>query len=314
MKHFFIKKRGFYIPILFALGLLFLGTNIADNRSRIPQQLLLEIKPDNSVLVDSTTTYKTYSALYDSLQKIEQWKKWKLNGIGDGPHSNFFGITKIEECDSCFEIWPGDSKKENEFKTNYFFELQGYTLAEDASFFIDNGKYFVKYTVWDNKNNNGASGHSEIKETKVRFSSSLEPFSKNETKLLIPISKNTYWFWQLFIWIILFPLLIVLGWVSFIFPIQVLYRIAMGNCFVEKNVRSLRISGWSLIFITLFPIIISLIVNIFLGSMIPKEIYFPFWLYLMDEKGWLIGGICLLLISNAFKQGMRMKQEQDLTV
>ncbi|HWR32391.1 MAG TPA: DUF2975 domain-containing protein, partial [Chitinophagaceae bacterium] len=157
-------------------------------------------------------------------------------------------------------------------------------------------------------------GHPEFKEVKVRFASGFKPFGKNKTSLLIPISKRAYTFWNLFFWIIFAPLLIIASWVCFILPIKVLYRIAMGNPFSEKNVKNLRLAGSTLILVTLFPIVLSLFVKLIMGSAIPKEIYFPSWLYINDNKGWLIGGISLLIVSNSFKHGMKLKQEQDLTV
>jgi Protein of unknown function (DUF2975) len=309
-----IKINNWWIITpLFVAGVLFLATFPEDNRPNVPHTLLYSIKPYTDSLIDSTTNYRRYKELLDSLQKIEQWKRSRLQGLGDGTGSNFFKVRKIVECDSCGQIASFLPENSPLRKTKYFFVLNNFTLKTDAAFIIEKDKYIIKYTVWDHHTSTSSSGHPEYKEVNVRFSADLRPFTRNNTSLLIPISRKTYQLWIFFSYLFI-PILIIISWISFILPIQVLYRISLGNCFIEKNIKSLRLAGWTLIGITFCPIIQSLIVELVMGNQIPKEIYYPVWLSLIDKKGWLVGGVAFLIISIALNQGMKIKQEQDLTI
>ena len=312
MKRFKIN-HWWIVTLLFIIGVLFLATFPTDNRSNVSQTLLNKIKPYADTLVDSTTSYNRYKEIHDSLEKIEHWKKWRLQGFGEGYGSNFFGLRKIVECDSCGQIAGFSQENKSLLKDKYFFELKNFTLKNDAAFIIEKDKYIIEYTVWDKHTTTTSYGHPEYKEVDVRFAADLRPFSKNNTSLLIPISKKSYQYWRFFSYFFI-PVLIILSWICFILPIQVLYRISLGNCFTEKNIKNLRLAGWALISVTFFPVILSVIVELTLRDQLPKEIYFPVWLSLLDNKGWLVGGIALLIISMAFKQGMDLKQEQELTV
>jgi Protein of unknown function (DUF2975) len=299
---------------LFVAGVLYL-TIMTDNhnRSNVPQTLLNKIKPDPVAIANSSTSLHEFNAKFDSLLRIEQWKKWRLTGVGEGQGSNFFGVRKIIECDSCGEIIIAGGKKSHLVKPKYFFVLNHFTLKNDASFIIEKDKYIIEYTVWDRITEDGGVGHPEYKEVNVRFASDFQNFKETKTSLLIPISKKAYQLWNIFSYLLI-PFLIILSWIVYILPIKVLYRISMGNFFSPKNVSNLRLAGWTLITVTLIPIVLPILVKLFMGNKIPEEIYFPVDLALLENKGWLVGGIALIIISFAFKKGTALQQDQDLTV
>jgi hypothetical protein len=97
-------------------------------------------------------------------------------------------------------------------------------------------------------------------------------------------------------------------------PFQLLMNIAYGNPFLKNNIRYLKTIGWTTIGLTLFVLIVPIIVKLLLHSLIPKEIYFPFWVTLFNYKWQLFIGVAILLIANAFESGYNLQQEQDLTV
>ncbi len=315
---FFMRKIQFnnwwIITGLFGVGVLFL-TMMPNNHNRfnVPQTLLNKIKPDPIAIANSSTSLHELKTKLDSLQRLEQWKKWRLGGHGEGQGSNFFGVRKIIECDSCGKIINTAGNKVLLVKPKYFFVLNHFTLKNDAAFMIEKDKYIIEYTVWGKVTSNGGVGYPKYKEVNVRFASNFQNFGENKTSLLIPISKSTYQFWNIFSYVLI-PFLIMLSWIIYILPIKVLYRISMGNFFSPKNVSNLRLAGCTLIGVTLIPIILPIIVKLFMGDKIPEEIYFPVGLALLENKGWLVGGVALIIISFAFKRGTELQQDQDLTV
>jgi hypothetical protein len=91
-------------------------------------------------------------------------------------------------------------------------------------------------------------------------------------------------------------------------------NIAYGKPFMKNNIRYLKTIGWTTIGLTIFVLIVPVIVKLLLPGLIPKEIYFPFWITLFNYKWQLFIGVAILLIANAFESGYNLQQEQDLTV
>jgi len=309
------KYRILIILSLFIVGLWFLASNPADNRDSVPGRLATETKLYPDLLVDSSTSYLRYKTILDSLTEISRWKKIQVAGFASQKwYGLFTGLSKIYECDSCNVFTLDKKNKLPGYNYKYFISFENYTLKNDASFYIDKGRYFIRYTVRDKIHENWSSGETEIKETTVRFQSGLEEFRKNKTVLLVPVSKKTYAILNVALPVLFIPLMIILSWIIFILPCKVLYRIATGRCFVIQNIRNLRLAGWALIITTLLPPVIALFLRLLLGNRLPEEIYFPARLFLNDQKGWLIAGVIFLLLSSAFKSGYKLQQEQDLTI
>lgn len=295
------KKRILIITLLFLVGIFLLISYPADNRKNIPEKILNRLKPNPGSLIDSSTKYARYKQILDSLEQISANDKIRIMGFGEGVGTLHYGLTKITECDTCKKFILGNQSEEFGYKEKYFLELKGYTLNTHAYFYIDKDKYFIENRFED------------LKEIKVRFKTELDVHNKAQSALLIPISKKTYTTLKVIMWVII-PLLIFLSWIIFVLPIKVLLRIALGDPFNSKNISNLKLSGITLITIMLLPILSSWLLPLFLGSRMPKEIYFPVWLYIHDIKGWLVGGLAMLILASAFKNGFELQQEQDLTV
>lgn len=313
MKHI-SKKRVTIITLLFSVSIFLLISHPADNRQNVPTTILNRLNPNPGNFIDSSASYKEYKQILDSLEQISAYDKIRIKGVGEGIGTFLLGLKKIYECDTCKKFASGNPSYESGVQKKYFLELRDYTLNEDACFFIKNGKYYIDYTAWENVTPNLKSGHTKTKEVSVRYKTELDVHKKIQSALLIPISQKTHNFLKIIIWVILTPLSIFIIWLIFILPLKVLFRIALGDPFNPKNISDLRNAGITLITIMLLPILSSWLLQLFLGGRLPDEIYFPVWLYIHDVKGWIVGGLALLILSNAFKSGHKLQQEQDLTV
>ena len=288
-------------------------TNYADNRKSKNDYLLSEIEFETYHEVTNPDLNKRYWKLKDSLDRIRDWKISRLRGYGESISTVFIGVNKIYECDSCnsFDI----RKFGAEYKTKYFIRLNGYTLEDDAIFFIRKDKYYIRYTVLDRIQENGNKvGHFETKETQVRYTTGSGAGLIPDGALLIPVSKQTYRFLNIVVWVLTAIFLIFFFFTLFALPAKTLFSIATGAPFTKQNIKRLLITGWTLICIPVLPPLTSLLVKWILGDKIPSEIYYPFFQSILDNRTFLIAGLIVLLIANAFKRGYKLQQEQELTV
>jgi hypothetical protein len=60
--------------------------------------------------------------------------------------------------------------------------------------------------------------------------------------------------------------------------------------------------------------IIKIIVHLIFSSQVPEQLYFSYYIALMSGREYIIGGLIILLIAKAFKNGQKLQEEQSLTV
>lgn len=296
----FSKYKFIIAPILFLIVIYFLMTNPADNRRYKDEGLVRQI--ENDLFRSSIDPLnETFFKLKDSLDRVRDWKVHQLRTGGDNISSPFFGVQKIYECDSCNSF---DQKKfKLEFENNYFIRLNGYTLKNDAWFFIDKGKYYIRhYPVWNTP-----------KEIEVRYSAGYVNLPW-DSALLIPISRKTYDIMKVLVIVLLVGVLLFSLYITIVLPVRILYSIATGKPFTKGNIQRLHIIGWVLLGFALLPSLISILIELVLSRKIPNEIYYPFIQSIFDNRAILIAGLIVLLLATAFKRGYQLQKEQDLTI
>ena len=95
----------------------------------------------------------------------------------------------------------------------------------------------------------------------------------------------------------------------------------VNSVFTIENVKRLRIVGMLLLLITPFQLVLKFIVRLWLENYLRLE--FP--TKLIRKLGysigidselwtWMISGLLILVIAEVFRQGIIMKEEQDLTI
>ena len=311
IKKLFLRYRSLLLAIPFIIVIIFLMTNYADNRKN-NNELLIRNAENAGLFNGGINLNQNYLTIRDSINYIRDWTVYRLRAGGDGVTTPFVGVVKLNECDSCYSF---DKKKfRSEYKNKYFIRLNGYTLEDEASFFIQNDKYYIRYPIWDSIYGNGsATGHDTTKEVSVRYSI---PNEENTAvgSLLVPISANTYRFMNTLIWILAVACIVLFVYIFLALPVRTLYRIAEGHPFTKRNIRRLYTVGWALLAIPILPPLVSVIIEWFLRNKIPGEIYYPFFQSILDNRAFLIAGLVVLLIAYAFKKGYKLQQEQDLTI
>jgi Protein of unknown function (DUF2975) len=244
----------------------------------------------------------------DSLRAISKYEASKLKGMG---HTIYFlttGFASYDECDTCHNLF---NHSTTETKEKYFLTFKNFTLKQNSSFYINNGKYYIENFVVEKDNGSSQTGHTATKEINVRLG--VEHLN-NKTFLLLPITKKQNTGLKILFYLLL-PLSIFFGFRIFIYmPFRLLMNIAAGEPFVPQNIKYLKIIGWTTIGITLFVVIFPLLIKIILNNTIPKEISYPFWAILLNYKWQLFIGMAILIVAKAFETGHKLQQEQDLTV
>jgi hypothetical protein len=271
---------------------------------------------------DSLPHYK-YRKLKDSLEHIKETNKYKNaflpSGFGDG----HYGLYETEKHDSAYYS-PTTSvfTEQKKIGTDYYLMLGDYTLNHEKIFFRENGKNYIKYPVWDKitKSEKGAThktGHYEIKEINVVVAelTKKDNFVANEKRsVYVPISEKTHdtlnWVFRVFqflggIWLL---------YTIIFLPIKFLERIANGDAFNKKNIRSLHFISYTLIGAYFLNIIIPIVLYSCLRKSVPAEFEFSWGGLFLDDIKVLGLSIIILIIARTFAKGYNLQQEQSLTI
>ena len=194
----------------------------------------------------------------------------------------------------------------------YYLGLEGYQLHYDSEFFVQNGNYYLTVVKWDSvikrKLDSTKVGHYERKEISVRY-------SKDDHRILIPISKQKHDFFTSALSIFLFLSIFFLIYVFFGLPIQILIDISKGKAFTKGNIRRFKLMAYVLFFCTFLKVFSPYILNLFYRKMIPDEFSLEPVSYAIINNIYLfLIALVLFFIGKAFQRGYNLQQEQDLTI
>jgi len=272
LKKIFTRFGDLLVLLIFLIIILFLVSHIADNRINIKNKLVREIESRIHDSLRNNETFNSYKKVKDSIEKIKQWHINKISTTGNSTTTLFFGISRIRESDSCCLYY--DDKNNKALKDKYFIILPGFQLDDESSFFIDNGKYYLRNTQvirsYPSGNGEIQDIRFEIKQIPVRYSHDLE-YNAPQSRLLIPVSKKTYAFFKILLFALMIPLSVLFFYFIFILPAKVLYRIAMGQAFTKKNIQNLTIAGVIMLAIPFISMLFSLVIKLLLGDRIPSH-------------------------------------------
>ena len=194
----------------------------------------------------------------------------------------------------------------------YYLGLEGYQLHYDSEFFVQNGNYYITVVKWDSvikrKYDSTKVGHYERKEISVRY-------SKDDKRILVPISKKNHAFFQTALVIFLFLAIFFLIYVFFGLPIQILIDISKGKAFTKENIRRFKLMAYVLFFCTFLKVFFPYILNFFYRKMIPDEFSLePMISAIVNNIYLFLIALVLFFIGQAFQRGYNLQQEQDLTI
>jgi hypothetical protein len=136
----------------------------------------------------------------------------------------------------------------------------------------------------------------------------------NKDAVFIPLSGKSFRLTRIISFILIALLIIYSLIIIFFLPAQLLLSISRGKSFTSRNVKYLRLMGWSFIGAYLLPVLSACIFDLIFRSDIPAGIYLSLPDVLMNNRGMLIAGLVLLLIAGAFSKGLELQNENDLSI
>jgi hypothetical protein len=98
---------------------------------------------------------------------------------------------------------------------------------------------------------------------------------------------------------------------------KVLRDVSQGKAFILENAKRLRIVGYAMAGGAIFKFLMYLgTVSLFRGGFVVEGAAIPwmFFIRLASSPGLLLGGIIVVVISEVFRLGNQLREEQELTV
>ncbi|HEV8272261.1 MAG TPA: DUF2975 domain-containing protein [Chitinophagaceae bacterium] len=194
----------------------------------------------------------------------------------------------------------------------YYLGLEGYQLHYDSEFFVQNGNYYITVVKWDTvikrKYDSTKVGHYERKEIAVRY-------SKDDERILVPISKKKYDFFKTALAAFIFISIFFLIYIFIGLPIQILIDISKGKAFTKENIRRFKLMAYVLFVCTFLKVFSPYILNLFYRKIIPKEFQLePVISATINNIYLFLIALVLFFVGKAFQKGYNLQQEQDLTI
>jgi hypothetical protein len=250
--------------------------------------------PEYESPLNDSMPYYQYRRIEDSLKAIRTQDNFFLQGNGTAFSFATLGIASYG----------------NEKKKEQFFTVSGYSLENFASVENNLRASILNYPVWDNAAENSRNGHIETKPLNIKYQEGKEPWGG---KVLVSIGPGLSTFLTVTLYI-LAAFFIAAFLVILYIPFRFFLKLSKGQAFNEENIGGLYLTAWSLISIALLASVISIIGHVSIQSQIPKEISFSYYAAFIKSANILLAGLGVLLLAKAFLQGLRLKEEQDLTI
>ncbi len=324
------------IVIGLALGLMFLDwtllwvgtstssgfTTILGGTKEVTDRAITKVdnlKPLTETISDSVPYYR-HVRLQDSINQLHTLRNGDGPNAGSGALITLWGTQKAIYCDTCSikyneNSWPHFMTYDK--PTRCYFVLFGWKLksmppGEDSlQFHVEHGQAYLRKLVIDSahRNKDGSVeqiGHLHDVEVSFGYNRQhgcitipIKPGTKNILdKLIIGLS---------IVGVVYYAIFVLGGFIRF------LIDVARGRTFTEKNIRLLKVIGISVIALPTLIFLLNLGMPLIFGAYFTDDV-------VLSEKSWdgiwkwLITGIAFLLLYKAFKNGKKIKDEQDLVI
>lgn len=276
---------------------------------------IVEQHEDTVMMSDTGLTANDHAFRKSMLQGYDR------GADGSGFHNSVMGVLYYDECYTCKS---GDDYYDNPDKVmtkSYYLGLSGFALRDEHSRpLMIAGKPALEYAVWDHTDtlrdgSTSRNGHYAVKQLPYRFG--YKKREKQEDRhgwVLIPISATTYkWLMPTMV-----TLAVILGmlWLNicFVIPIKVLYRISRGQIFSAQNHQQLQWSGRTWLLTPFVIVALQGLLALLHYRTITHDVQFVWWETLRSMSTCIMVGLVILLITQAFKRGLALQNEQALTI
>lgn len=247
--------------------------------------------------LDDSMPHYNYKRIEDSLERVDAEKDFQYR------HKSSWNFFKL-----------GISENESGLP-RYFFDIHGYRLKESVEVKPAGQQTLVRFPVWKGfdttVSNIVRKGSFEEKTVPVKYFQE-EGLFKDYVSL--PINRTSYQIFNFLMVVIM--VLCIAGFVYFLLalPFRILVMISRGHSFHPDTFRSLYRVGWFLIVISLLNSLSPIIFHILFNKQIPGEFEFSYYAALAESFPMIVVGLIIVLFADAFKQGYKLQQEQELTV
>lgn len=259
-------------------------------------------------------TYKEFSALENKKQQQQQLQK-ELNQGGFQSGTSFSSGFMGFQTNRPLSYIPGEASS-GEDRLSYYITLPGYRLDRHMTFTVRDGKYWLRSIVWDSTGKNDIKhGHSVEHQVPFRFAykRTHDDIIDNTGSIMIPVSKKAYNTYSISFGVLYIILLFALGYIFFVIPVKMLIRISRGEVFTRRHVRQLNLISIVLLAVPVLTLLMQLIMKLVFHKFIGDEIALDIAGTLTNYQA-LIASVIFFAIAKAFKRGLSLQNEQDLTI
>ena len=276
--------------------------------------------PDVDPPISTDLPYNQYQQLKNRLSIVRQLRNGEFIGAGGVQIGEVVGTGGGILCDTCtinhnlksfldFEKYP----------IQHYIHLYGWKLntatndpwnPDPVMFYVEHRQSYVRKRIVEKSitEKNGDKQHLLRQvDVPVKFK-----YDTQQNFIMIPVSKSG---WYIGNTIIVCVLVLLVTYVLYLIAafLKLIVDVSKGLSFTVKNVFRLKIIGFSLLG---FPVIA------FLLNLLMKPIFYNYFTddVVLNNKIWMNDwkimsvGIIFLLLYKAFRQGKKLKDEQDLTV
>ena len=266
----------------------------------------------NDSNVPDSIGYNEYNRLRDSIVTMRDLRENNFLFDGDVSMTPILYMRSAINCDTCSLSWfyehgafVGDTSKRA-----YFILLSGWKITTEKQQFLwgdsdifktDNNKYVLN------------TDKPYFKKVNPRYNAPSDVrYSKQHKCVMIPISKTAYGVISLSFEVfalatVILALFLISGFINLILDL------AKGLSFTTQNLKRLKRISYALIILPLFIFVLNLLLRLLFNKYLDGDVE-------LDPEIWahtwriVAVGIIFYALFEAFKQGKKLKDEQDLTV
>jgi hypothetical protein len=197
----------------------------------------------------------------------------------------------------------------------YYAGSNGYFLKNyHYEFYEKNGKNYIRTIEWKKNENGRCSGKQIENITPFKFIIEDRSQGNGQGMFLVPIKTGVAKTLNFILVASAFLLMAGAIYIFFGVCLRFLISISRGNAFSDRNVFRLNLIGKYLFIVGLLPFVVQSIFYFITRSGLPAEVDFSFFRAFFEGSDSIIAGLIALLFASAFRRGLELQQEQELTV
>jgi len=257
-----------------------------------------------------------YELSYEHLIRADYAKRMKAytdsaNQLNSSNNSDSISLMQNVALDSLLKL--------EKINRKYFITLTFYRLDYDAWFFVKDMKSYIEYYKTDSvstTNKNRTYATKMYKETPLLFLTEDLNISPGKHQLCLPISKKTFEIGKNVATSFYFLLIGIGIFMAIVLPIKLLMNIANGKAFIQTNINYLNIIGYWGLSICILSAIFPYCIHLFVKNQIPSQFVLTnsFTNTLINNMVPILISIMVLAVAKAFKKGMLLQTQTDLTI